>query len=149
MVSAETAASIELSSNAGSTSASVIGLGVAPSRFIVTASNCEAKMRTFLPLKSARCRIGALAMTEDGVDINSAAPCSPLSAPSPSISWRTAGSAARRWPCAIDVTRPGAASTSKRSSMPTKNSGATIWHWMAPNCTPSAWRWIEPNWLAG
>ena len=107
MVSAETAASIELSSKAGRTSANVIGFGVAPSRFIATLSNCEAKMRTFLPLKSARCRIGALAMIEDGVDINSAAPCSPLSAPSASISRRTAGSAARRWPCAIEVDQAG------------------------------------------
>ena len=28
-------------------------------------------------------------------------------------------------------------------------SGGTTWHWMAPNCTPSAWRWIEPSLLAG
>ena len=43
-----------LSCSAGSTSPSVIATGVAPSRLIATLWNGEAKIRIFLPLKSAR-----------------------------------------------------------------------------------------------
>ena len=39
--------------------------------------------------------------------MNSATPCRPLSAPRPSISLRTAGSAARRWPSAMRIDEAG------------------------------------------
>ena len=61
----------------------------------------------------------------------------------------TSGSLAIRIPCAMSVTSPGAESTSKRLSTPTKNSGGPIKPWIAPNCTPSISRGMDPSWLAG
>ena len=78
--------------SAGNTSPNVIATGVRPRRPKASLWNCEAKTRTFLPLKSARWRIAALAMTDDGCEVNRPTPCKPLSAPSPSSSLRTSGS---------------------------------------------------------
>ena len=88
-------------------------------------------------------------MTYDEIAVNNPAPCSPFSAPSPSMSFRTAGSAVVFRAFAIELTRPGAAISSNRSSMPEMNSGGITAHWIEPNCMPSICRGIEPNWLAG
>src|SRR5204862_7391434 len=85
----------------------VIGLGVAPSRCMATVWNCDAKTRIFLPLKSARWRIGVRATTADCEFMNSPTPWSPLSAPSASISLRTPASAATRCPSAMDAMSRG------------------------------------------
>ena len=94
---------------AGSTSPSVIATGVAPSRLSASNWKSDAKMRSFLPLKSSRRRIPFFEMTWDGVAMNRPAPCRPLLAPSPSISLSTAGSAATRWPVLhrVDQSRGG------------------------------------------
>src|SRR5580700_5017968 len=71
-------------------------------------------MRIFFPLRSARWRIGAFAIKDEGAFMNSPTPWRPFAAPSPSISFKTAGSAASRCACSMESARPGAAITSKR-----------------------------------
>ena len=72
-------------------------------------------------------------MMEEGWAINSPTPWRPFLAPSPSMSFNTAGSAATRCPCSMESTNPGAVITSKRSSTPTKNLGGIFTAWIAPN----------------
>ena len=120
-----------------------------PRRSNATLWNCEAKMRSFLPLKSARWRSGVFEMMQVGCAIIRPAPCNPLPAPSFIISFSTSGSAAMRWPCSSELAILGVAMTSKRSSTPTKNSGGTARDLDGAELGAFDLPRIEPSWLAG
>ena len=131
------------------TSPGDIATGVAPSRLNEADWNSDAKMRSFLPLKSSSLRIASFEMTSGLFGEADGNAVQTFVGAEPEIEFQDIRIGGDLLGLRRRLTRPGAASTSKRSSMPTKNSGGMTAAWIAPNWVPSIWRGIVPSWLAG